>query len=408
MNHKFLVAQLGARRHYAIPRMLYEAGLLDQFHTDICAVKGWPYYLHLTPKILQPAGLRRLLGRCPQVVPRERIIAQTSLGWSYARARSKANGVNQRTVVDIDYGKKFCKGILKTGFGCATATYSFNSASLELMKEAKKEGLKTVYEQTIAPRAVERMIMSQAAHQFPEWKEVVAEGAAVDEFIAREEEEWQYADLILCGSEFVRDGIAQRGGPLEKCVVVPYGVDTCFNVKRKIRKPGPLRILTVGEVGLRKGAPLVWEAARRLGAKADFRMVGTFTLQRDRVIKFPDNLLLTGVVPRSEIVEHYKWADVFLLPSLCEGSAVVTYEALLAGLPVICTPNTGSLVVDGVNGRVVDAFSSKAITEALLEWIENPELLGRCCEGVAKNNKQLNLEAYRKRLLTQLTTLKLI
>ena len=33
------------------------------------------------------------------------------------------------------------------------------------------------------------------------------------------------ADLIICGSEFVCEGIRGCHGPVEKCVVVPYGVD---------------------------------------------------------------------------------------------------------------------------------------------------------------------------------------
>jgi len=36
-----LVAQLGARMHYAVPRILHEAGALDRFFTDICATGAW-------------------------------------------------------------------------------------------------------------------------------------------------------------------------------------------------------------------------------------------------------------------------------------------------------------------------------------------------------------------------------
>ena len=48
-------------------------------------------------------------------------------------------------------------------------------------------------------------------------------------------------------------------------------------------------------------------------------------------------------------------ADVFVFPSLFEGSAVVTYEALACGLPSIVTPNAGSVVRDGVDGFHVPA-----------------------------------------------------
>jgi glycosyltransferase involved in cell wall biosynthesis len=273
------------------------------------------------------------------------------------------------------------------------------------MRSAKQSGMTTVMEQTSAPRAVELNILAEAAKHYPAWAQTVPAGPYVDAFIAREEEEWQYADLILCGSEFVRDGIARRGGPVNKCQVVPYGVDTRFQINRGPRLPGPLRVLTVGQVRLQKGTPIVWEAAKLLGGQAEFRMVGAVAVPPNVTPQQPANLVLTGVVPRREIVEHYRWADVFLLPSLSEGSATVAYEAMLAGLPVICTPNTGSVVVDGVSGRIVPLFSSEAVAAALQEWIDKPELLNCCREGVIKQTPQLGLDAYRQRLVAQLTTL---
>ena len=46
-------------------------------------------------------------------------------------------------------------------------------------------------------------------------------------------------------------------------------------------------------------------------------------------------------------------ADVFVFPSLFEGSAVVTYEALATGLPSVVSPSAGSIVRDGIEGFVV-------------------------------------------------------
>ena len=44
---KLLVAQLGARGHYAILHILHQEKMLEHFYTDICAVKGFPKYLRL-------------------------------------------------------------------------------------------------------------------------------------------------------------------------------------------------------------------------------------------------------------------------------------------------------------------------------------------------------------------------
>ncbi len=156
----------------------------------------------------------------------------------------------------IAFGKNFCETILQKGLGEATATYTFNSAGLELMRAAKKIGLKTVMEQTIAPRAVELEILAEAVQRYPGWAKAIPSGPNIDAFIAREEEEWQHADLILCGSEFVCNAVVSRGGPVDKCRVVPDGVDNFFQLDRGPRRPGPLRVLTVGEVGVAKEARL--------------------------------------------------------------------------------------------------------------------------------------------------------
>jgi glycosyltransferase involved in cell wall biosynthesis len=399
---RFLVAQLGARMHYAIPRMLHQSGLLDHFYTDICALKSWPRLLKVIPRTLRSHGVNRLLGRVPHGVPKNKITAMTALGWAYYRARSKATNANQTASVHIDFGKKFCEAILKEGFRSATATYTFNSVGLELMQAAKHNGLKTVMEQTIAPRAIELEIYTGAVRRYPQWGTSVTSGPEIEAFIAREESEWKFADHILCGSEFVRNGIARCGGPIEKCRIVPYGVDDRFKIDRGLRQAGPLRVLTVGQVCLRKGSPVVWDAAEIVGKNAHFRMVGALSLSSAILSQKPANMELVGVIPRNEIMEQYRWADVFLLPSLCEGSATVVYEALMAGLPVICTENTGSIIIDGESGFIVPFLDPEKIAESILCLARQPERLKKMAIAVKSNAEMANLSAYQLRVLKNL------
>jgi glycosyltransferase involved in cell wall biosynthesis len=230
----------------------------------------------------------------------------------------------------------------------------------------------------------------------------VNSGGAGEEYAAREEAEWQEADLILCGSEFVKDGIRACGGPVDRVAVVPYGVDTSPNLRERRETGGPLRVLTVGAVGLRKGSPYVLEAARLLGRQVEFRMVGPLGVSDQVRSLLSRHIEVVGSVPRSRISEHYRWADVFLLPSLCEGSATATYEALSWGLPVVCTPNTGSVVRDGVDGFVVPIRDARAIAARIDKLARSRDLLAEMANNARERARDFSLAWYGQRLLAAL------
>lgn len=73
--------------------------------------------------------------------------------------------------------------------------------------------------------------------------------------------------------------------------------------------------------------------------------------------------------------EIYQRADVLVLPSLAEGSALVVLEAMSSGLPVVVTPNVGADAVrDGVEGFVVPIRSPELIAQRLSTLSEDSEL----------------------------------
>jgi glycosyltransferase involved in cell wall biosynthesis len=391
--------------HYAVPRILEASGQLERLYTDICAVRGWPRLLNFIPNSLRSATVNRLLSRAPRGVPPSRITAFNNFGYKYAKRRNAI--VRQgRFAVHLWAGQEFCRRILKEGFGSAGGVFTFNSAGLEVLQRAKQTGLKAVTEQTIAPMSLELKLLNDEAGRFPGW-EASTENAGASAYCHREEEEWKAADLILCGSEFVRDGIARCGGPVGKCVVVPYGVDVVdrrsdVRGQRSAMGNRPLRVLTVGTVGLRKGSPYVFEAARQLKDKAQFRMVGSIGVGHEAEIKLREHLELTGPVPRSELAGHFDWADVFLLPSLCEGSATVTYEALAYGVPVICTPNTGSVVRDGVEGFIVPIRDTATIVDRLRQLLHDTDLLRQMSANGILRAEQFTVAKYGARLMSAL------
>jgi glycosyltransferase involved in cell wall biosynthesis len=395
-----VVAQLGARMHYAVPRLLERAGLLERLYTDICAVKDWPRLLRLIPPALRPGGVQRLLGRDPKGIPARRITAFTAFGYDYARRSNRARTTDERNAAFLWSGREFCRLVVERGFGAARAVYVFNSAGLEILQAARPRGLKGVVEQTIAPRSIEWALLRDEAQRFPGWETPAAKDSMMEDYCAREAAEWAAADLVVCGSEFVREGIVNCGGAAEKCVVVPYGLERAAeSAPRAPRRAGPLRVLTVGAVGLRKGSPYVFDAARQLGPRAEFRMVGAVQVLPEAEKQLRAHVQLTGVVPRTEVAAHYAWADVFLLPSLCEGSATSIYEAMFQGLPVVCTPSTGSVVRDGVDGFIVPPRDGALIAEKLALLAGQPRALAEMSAHARQRAADFTLEKYGERLI---------
>lgn len=398
---KWICCQLGARMHYAVPRLLQADGRLAGLYTDIYGgLGGWPRLLAALPAKLQVSGVRRLQGRVATGVPGELIKSYPFFGLDYYARRKLAKSPEAADKAHLWAGKAFGDRVVRDGFKGARAVYTFNTAGLEILTAARKRGMFTVLEQTIIPRSIEEALLAEARTRYPGWEPVRDQSAAAAALAQREREEWAQADMIVCGSEFVREGIRQCGGPVERCVVVPYGVDSHFAPSIRERSGKPLRVLTVGQVGLRKGAASVLETARALQGTAEFRWVGPVGLLEKARLEMSRHVELTGPVVRHEIMQHYAWADVFFLPSICEGSATVTYEALTCGLPVVTTPNAGSTVRDGADGFVMPIYDVSSMAERLRQLYEDRALLARLGKAAALRAEQLSLAAYQKRFLS--------
>jgi glycosyltransferase involved in cell wall biosynthesis len=383
--------------------MLHRVGSLERFYTDFYAGAVATQLLSLMPKKWRSPSINRALGRAAHDLPQDRIRSYPMLGLEYYLRRALARNPEARSKVFLWVGEKFGRLVSRDGFGSAGGVYAFTTAALEIFKAARQNGLMTVLEQTIAPRAVEEELIAAEHRYFPEWEPSRGRGASTEQTIERERAEWQLADLIICGSEFVRQGVARCGGPTERCVVVPYGVDAAFSRAARSLHDGPLRVLSVGQVGLRKGIASVVETARLLGGAAEFRWVGPVDLRPNARVHVERYVKLTGAIPRNQILPHFEWADVFFLPSLCEGSATVTYEALTSGLPVIATPNTGSIVTEGINGFIVPARDTQAMADRLQRLLDR-SMLSKMQEAARRTCEIASLESYERRLLRALSS----
>ncbi len=336
-----------------------------------------------------------------------KIVNYDSLGFRYWWRLRRARTRREIGKAHLWAGDEFARLILKTGWGKADHLYTFDSAGFGLMARAKADGLRIIHEQTIAPVALQVELLTEEQALWPRWEEATDLDNFFGPFLEVEREEWTLADRIICGSPFVMDGIRRAGGPFDRAVVVNYGVEThqrsaANNEKHACAMARPLRVLTVGTVSLRKGAPYVAEAAKRLRGRAQFRVAGSIDLTAAGRTKMAEAVELLGIVPRPEMPALFEWGDVFLLPSICEGSATASYEALAWGLPVVTTANAGAPVEDGIEGFVVPIRDIESICAALEKLIDQPLLRQKMSFAARVKHQSLSVAAYGQRLLKEI------
>jgi len=82
-------------------------------------------------------------------------------------------------------------------------------------------------------------------------------------------------------------------------------------------------------------------------------------------------ITFAGFVPDEEIEDHYRLADVFVMPSTGEGFGIVFLEAMACGCPVIAGNRDGSVdaLAQGELGRLVDPHSPEELLQALLDTL---------------------------------------
>jgi len=400
---KFIVAQVGARRGYAVPAILEKAGMLERFYTDITGDVG-------LGAIFSAAAVLPLVGKSAHRLAARRlpsnIRAKTTTfpGISLVHALREAMMARDPAAAcreGVRFSTALGMAMMRCGFGSATHMYSMLGECGPLFAEGKRRGLTTVSEIYI-PLSTER-ILREERKKFPGWELNVPDYAAICRGFNAEPLSSLDADFAICPSEWVRDDLVHNFGlPGERAAVVPYGVNhELFSVRNE---PVRGRILFTGTAELRKGIHYVAMAAEKLvmrGERCEFRVAGNVersiaNQEQCRHLKF------LGRVPRAKMAGEFAAADLLVLPSLAEGSAETTYEALACGVPVVTTLEAGSVVRDGIDGRIVSSRDPEALANAIAEIVEDRQKRERMSRAARDRAHDYTWERYGERLLAAL------
>jgi glycosyltransferase involved in cell wall biosynthesis len=154
------------------------------------------------------------------------------------------------------------------------------------------------------------------------------------------------ADRLLVNSDFVKRTFIEEGFVPDTIDVGYLGVkDQFFSIKRDYSINGPIRLLFTGNFSIRKGVATLLESIRKLrlgGLDVRLRFVGNLS---DGAICLRDTdwqfFTHTPFVPPEQLSQAMAEADLFVFPTLVEGSSRSAMEAAAAGLPVVTTENCG-------------------------------------------------------------------
>lgn len=395
-DRRALVSMIGARQHYAVPRAFEQIGKLGKFYTDLWVRPQWGRVLSR----LGSAG-RRLAGRCHPDLPHAKVSVPRGMWTWNARAMTASAAGAERYAFYIRQGRRFAEAVRDLALRAAPDPgrdffFGFTSGCLETVRALASEGVTTVVDQ-IDPLVTEFDIVARERARWPGWEPDEPEVPAT--YIERVQAEWQAADHVLVNSPWTRQALSRQGVPERKILTVPQayeGTPTACEMDYDGKRP--LRVLWVGTVCLRKGIPYLLEAARALGDSVAVRVVGPVGINPDRLASTPGNVSIDGAIPRSHISEAYRWADVYVLPTMSDGFAMTQLEAMAHGLPVVTTPNCGEVVEHNTNGLIVPAGDAKALESALASLAASPERIRAMARQTAGTLSRFTLQAYAERV----------
>jgi len=201
------------------------------------------------------------------------------------------------------------------------------------------------------------------------------------------------ADKITVVSNAIKEEVLTNiDSSLEdKIEVIPMGVDTkLFNpnkkdnsIKKKHKINGPF-LLFVGRLAPEKGVSYLIEAIPSIlkkYPKAKLMLIGDGTLKEELVkkveeLKIENSVVFMGKIQNKNLPKYYATADIFVSPSLREGSPVSYIESLSCGTPIIVGDLPVSREIVGANrGFVVNPKDIKNISNNIIRLLSKNKII---------------------------------
>jgi starch synthase len=284
--------------------------------------------------------------------------------------------------------------------------------SARTLPVCRRLGIPTILSLVHGDVREEAQVLEQEAESAPEFFPIYLGDGALD----RAELDWLHqrrlrdialADVILVPSNHIAETLAAHGTPRHKLRVIPYAAD-CRRFRPLAEKSpeAACTFLFAGGITQRKGISYLlaaWARIRRPGWR--LQLLGPLPANSGPLMPMLDQVELLGRVSHAEMPARMAAADVFVFPSLFEGSAVVTYEALACGLPSVVTAQAGSVVRDGIDGFVIAPRDVDALAGRMEQLGNSPELRARMSAAARMRALEFDWPRYHQAVVTAVEAL---
>jgi glycosyltransferase involved in cell wall biosynthesis len=207
------------------------------------------------------------------------------------------------------------------------------------------------------------------------------EHAWKEDWLRIEEEEFAAADALLCPSDFVLRSFWPRvTTPHACCATTTATTPPAFSPSRWAERRRPLHRVVCRRLRPRKGLHYALEAWRRSGAgeQGQLLVAGEFVPGYARclgtLINQPGVTLLGH---RRDVPDLMRRSDVLVLPSIEEGSALVTSEARACGCVLAVSDASGALCNPGEDALVHPVGDVETLTAHFALLSSAPDELAR-------------------------------
>jgi glycosyltransferase involved in cell wall biosynthesis len=397
----------------AVIAALNSAGMLGEFHTTL-AINPEALWLKLIPNSLSEQLLRRSfpiakkqLVKFPYLETARLILPKLGFNSLVHKENAWASIDSVYKILDKSVAKRLKVLVEKN---TVNAVYGYEDGALNTFRQAKKLGLKCIYDLPIAYWETSRKLLQEEAQRLPLWAKTLGGGINDSEDkLQRKTEELELADVVVGPGEFVLNSIP-AWAKSKQLIMTPYGspfISDRIEKKTRLRNQ-KLRVLFVGSMTQRKGLADLLAAVNILNTP-ELELVVMGSLMAPMPF-YRNQLPGFEYLPNrshSKVLELMRNCDVLCLPSIVEGRALVMQEAMSQGLPIIITGNTGGadLIEHGKTGFLVPIRSPEAISEKLAWFLDNRHLIEQMGQQAFNRAQNYTWEAYGANIVSALSEL---